>query len=177
MAEVRCLYAADKRWHVRYTSVIIALCRRSLKMTQYKILQNQHFQSCILIYHKRILCFKTNLSTVYKQAEPEMFDRDGRLDKQAVVFFFCVFTIQYVESGRYLLNLLQSVGSHSPQVDNEGVFGANMTGSFCGYDIGTSPRIMTSSIQTDPKTHSLFSSLFPHACYSYSFTGLISDPW
>lgn len=45
-----------------------------------------------------------DLSTEHKQAEPEMFDRFGRLDKQAVFVCVCVFTIQYVESGRCLLN-------------------------------------------------------------------------
>lgn len=37
--------ASRTQWRVEYTLVIFTVYRQSLKMTQYKILQNQDFQS------------------------------------------------------------------------------------------------------------------------------------
>lgn len=72
-------------------------------------------------------------------------------------FFFCVFTIQYVEQGQCLF----------PWLWYQHITGRNQW--------LLSAPMMTFSLQTDPKTNSLFHSLFTHACFSYSFAA--SDIW
>lgn len=82
--------------------VLDAVYRRSLKLTQYKILQNQDFQSCIFIYHKRSLCLKLISRYIIYASRARNGRPIGRLDKQAVFFvLFCVsLCLQYCMSSR-----------------------------------------------------------------------------
>lgn len=100
--------ASRTQWRVEYTLVIFTVYRQSLKMTQYKILQNQDFQSCILSYYKRSWFENSSKYRIYASIA-----RNGRLFWQTSSFcyFLCV-CIQY--------SMLSWVNV-----------------SFCGYDIST----------------------------------------